>query len=87
MTNWRKILGYRTEPREFKIGDRVRMKAKYHSYHHIRVPIGTIGKITYIFDSENIIVCFNWEYPTPAQVHPDGRGDGWCCSKDEIELI
>jgi hypothetical protein len=87
LTNWRQILGYRTEPKEFKVGARVRTTQPYHCF-NANFPIGTVGTIKKaLLFGDHIYVYFD-EFPhVPFDVHEIGTREGFPMSTKWVELI
>jgi hypothetical protein len=70
MTNWRKILSYKTYPREFKIGDKVKFKdntpissRKYMDQIIGTEAIGTVLTIGYTSIDPEKLLQVRWDLP------------------------
>jgi hypothetical protein len=80
MTNWRQILSYKTEPEEFKVGDRVKFKdgTPYSQrMYDVLIETNMIGTIIGIDqkslhrDQGNRSVHIHWELPARITTQPD----------------
>jgi hypothetical protein len=81
MTNWRKILGYRTEPEKRRI--RILRQCIYAAFD---VEPGTIGYV----GRENAFTYEVYEFvgkPSFKTLYPESSSIGWVVSKDKSELI
>jgi hypothetical protein len=92
MRNWRNILSWKQELKEFKVGAMVRTLHNHTSgaFPDVTIPEGTIGVIGSIdpHNENSVWVYLDWMYPSPFTYNSIlGVNDGWWFKMKELELV